>query len=75
MDLTDSKGAPYVIAQLAAQKGLESVVIAQFFTQDTGTLLRPLNATVRKGYIDSAASYASEYKPEYMGFGVEVNTL
>ncbi len=74
-ELSNPKGAPYVVAQLAEQRGIKPIIIAQFFTQDTGTLLRPLNATVRKGYLDGACAFAREFKPEYMGLGIEVNAL
>jgi hypothetical protein len=74
-DLSDPKSAPYVVAQLAANNGLKPVIIAQFFTQSTGKLLRPLNDSVKQGYMAGAVSFVRAYKPEYIGFGIEVNML
>jgi hypothetical protein len=73
--LGDPKGAPYVVAQLAAANGLKPVIIAQFFTQSTGKLLRPLNDSTKQGYEAGAVSFAKAYKPEYIGFGIEINML
>ncbi len=74
-ELADPKGAPRVVAQLAAADGLKPVIIAQFFTQSTGELLRPLNDSTKQGYKSGAVSFAEAYRPEYIGFGVEVNML
>lgn len=74
-ELVDPKGAPYVVAQLAAANGLKPVIIAQFFTQSTGKLLRPLNDSTRQGYEAGAVSFVEAYRPEYIGFGIEINIL
>lgn len=50
-------------------------MIAQFFTQDTGKLLKPLNDSVKHDYKAGAVAFAEKYKPEYMGFGIEINAL
>ena len=75
MELSNPKGAPYVVAQIAAANGLKPVIIAQFFTQSTGKLLRPLNDSVKQKYEVGAAAFAKAYKPEYLGFGIEINAL
>jgi hypothetical protein len=68
-------GAPAVLAQLASQHGLKAMIVVQFFTQSTGQLLRPLNATNVQNYVAIATSFAQEYKPAYLGVGIEVNVL
>lgn len=68
-------GAPAVVSALADNYGLVPVVEAQFFTQSTGKLLRPLDEQTKKAYIESAAAFAEAFKPQYMGFGIEVNVL
>ena len=74
-ELSSPKGGPYVIAELATANNLELVAIAQFFTQGTGELLRPLNDSVKKAYKAGAVAFAGKHKPEYMGFGIEINAL
>ncbi|HIH88770.1 TPA: hypothetical protein HA344_06135 [Candidatus Bathyarchaeota archaeon] len=74
-ELSDPKGAPYVVAQLARANDLRLVVIAQFFTQGTGELLRPLNDTTKQSYREGAVAFAGEYEPLYMGLGIEINAL
>jgi hypothetical protein len=64
-----------VVAELAAANDLEIVAIAQFFTQGTGELLRPLNDSVKQTYKAGAVAFADKYEPAYMGFGIEINIL
>ena len=51
------------------------VLIAQFFTQGTGELLRPLHDSTKQVYKNYAASFAQTYQPPYMAFGIEINML
>lgn len=74
-ELSGPKGGPYVVAELAAANDLELVAIAQFFTQGTGELLRPLNDSVKQAYKAGAVAFAGKHKPAYMGFGIEINIL
>ena len=74
-NLSDPKSAPYIVAQLAANNGLKPIIIAQFFTQSTGKLLRPLNDSIKQEYKAGAVSFVKAYKPEYIGFGIEINML
>ena len=67
--------APGTVAQLASQHGMKSMVVVQFFSQDTGGLLRPLNSSNEQRYVKLAADFASQYKPAYFGIGIEVNIL
>jgi hypothetical protein len=75
VELSDPNGGPNVTAQLASVNGLEPLIVVTFFTQGTGHLLRPLNDSVKQDYIDGAVTFASAYKPNYLGFGIEINTL
>ncbi len=75
-ELADTEnGGPKVVTELATTYGYIPLVEAQFFTQSTGQLLRPLDEANKQSYKDSAAAFAEKYKPEYMAFGIEVNTL
>jgi len=74
-DLGAADKAPEVIAELASTYGYVPVTEAQFFTQSTGQLLRPLNDTVKQSYKNSAIQFANKYKPKYLAFGIEVNVL
>jgi hypothetical protein len=74
-ELSGPNGGPYVVAELAASNDLEIVAIAQFFTQSTGELLKPLNNSVKQAYVAGAVAFADKYEPAYMGFGIEVNAL
>ncbi len=73
--LSDEGAAPHVVTELSLQQGLEPVVIATYFDQSTGELLRPLNETTRRLYIESAVEYVEAYEPRYIGFGIEVNSF
>jgi hypothetical protein len=68
-------GSPAAVAQLAALHNLKAMIVVQFFSQSTGQLLRPLNTTNEEHYVSSTSAFASEYKPEYLGIGIEVNIL
>jgi hypothetical protein len=70
-----SGGGPTVVAMLASTYHYVPLIEAQFFTQSTGELLRPLDDSTRQVYRSSAAAFAGKYRPEYLGFGIEVNTL
>lgn len=73
--INTQSGAPAVMSALADNYKLTPVVEAQFFTQSTGKLIRPLDAATKENYRKSAAAFAETFKPKYMGFGVEVNML
>ncbi|MEW5995985.1 MAG: hypothetical protein AB1657_00105 [Candidatus Micrarchaeota archaeon] len=68
-------GGPVVIASLSSQYNYVPVIEAQFFTQSAGQLVRPLDEANRRAYKDAAVAFAEEYKPEYLGLGIEVNIL
>ena len=68
-------GGPTVLAELASTYGYKPVIVAQFFTQSSGQLLRPMDVATRQSYRDSARAFVKKYKPRYLGLGIEVNML
>lgn len=68
-------GGPAVLAALSTNYNYIPIVEAQFFTQSNSQLLRPLDESTKQIYKDSAVAFAEKYKPRYMGFGIEINTL
>lgn len=70
-----ANGSPAQIAQLAHSHNLKVMIEAQFFTQSSGQLLRPLDQATVTNYTNMASSFAKLYQPEYMAFGIEINTL
>ena len=70
-----SGGGPTVTAGLAKTKGYVPMIIAQFFTQSSGKLLRPLNEENKKNYKSGAVAFVQKNKPPYLGLGIEVNML
>lgn len=76
MELSDTSGSgPTVVAELASTYNYIPLIEAQFFTQSSGQLVRPLDHTTKQIYINNAADFAEKYKPMYLGFGIEVNVL
>jgi len=68
-------GAPIVLAEMASTYKYTPLTISQFFIQDTGSLIRPLDTANKSNYLAYAAGYAEKYQPAYMAFGIEVNIL
>ena len=68
-------GSPTVVASLASTYGYIPLIEAQFFTQSSGALLRPLDENTRRSYKDSAVAFAQRYQPKYLALGIEVNIL
>jgi hypothetical protein len=68
-------GGPRVVACLASTYGYTPLVIAQFFIQSTGQLPRPLTPETKQMYLEGASNFASEFRPAYLGLGVEINVL
>jgi len=68
-------GGPAVVATLSSQYDYIPVVEAQFFTQSTGQLVRPLDEANKQAYKDAAVAFAERYQPEYLSLGIEVNIL
>jgi hypothetical protein len=68
-------GAPKVVAELAPEYALIPMVEAQFFTQSTGQLLRPLTEETKQSYKQVAAVFAKKYQLKFLALGIEVNIL
>ena len=73
--LSDEKAAPSVLAQLSSQYGFKPVIITQFFSQGSKSLLRPLTEETKNSYKTGAVDFAQKFKPEYLGLGIEINIL
>jgi len=68
-------GAPKFLAEMTKDYAIIPIIEAQFFTQSTGELIRPLNDTTKASYKRMAAAFAGKYHPRGFGFGIEVNLL
>jgi hypothetical protein len=68
-------GAPKFLAEMAKDYAIIPIFEAQFFTQSTGELIRPLDDTTKANYKRMAAAFAGKYHPESFAFGIEVNVL
>ena len=70
-----SDGGPKVVCELAPAYGYIPLIELQFFTQSTGSLLRPMDDATRQAYKGGAVALAEKYKLDYLAVGIEVNTL
>ncbi|MFH1336102.1 MAG: hypothetical protein ABII96_06260, partial [Candidatus Zixiibacteriota bacterium] len=68
-------GAPKFLAEMAQDYAIIPIFEAQFFTQATGELIRPLDDSTKANYMRMAAAFASKYHPRCFAFGIEVNIL
>lgn len=68
-------GSPAKICQTAGTYGMSAIVIATFFNTGDGSLLRPFDATNKANYKTYAVNFAQAISPQYIGFGIEINTL
>ncbi len=68
-------GGPVVVASLSQTYKYIPVIELQFFTQSDGKFLRPLDDVTKQNYKNSLIAFIEKYKPEYLGMGIEVNTL
>lgn len=68
-------GGPAVVASLAQTYKYIPIIEVQFFTQSDGKLFRPLDDVTKQNYKNGLVTFIKKYKPEYLGMGIEVNTL
>ena len=73
--LGDAGTSSKLVAEAALDHNLVPVIEVNFFNQDTGDLLRPLNTVNRADYKNRAVDFAKEFKPPYFGMGVEIDTF
>lgn len=72
----DSEQSPTkVMYAMADQYGFEVMVITGYFNQESGEVLHVLDEVNRQDIIDSLTGYVEDHSPDYLGFGVEVNTF
>jgi len=75
-ELSNTKNSgPVVITELSYTYNYIPVIEAQFFTQSSGKLLRPLDEKTKQDYKNNVLSFVEKYKPKYLGLGMEVNVL
>ncbi len=72
-ELGQPNSAFHVMSALAAQQGLDTVIVLS--PSAAGTLLQPLDDATRAGYLASLGSFLAEYQPAYLGLTNEVNLL
>jgi hypothetical protein len=75
VQLNDSSTAPYLVYGMRDLYGYEALVITAYIDQGSGVFIRSLDEETKQMYLDSALSFASTYKPRYLGFGVEMNIV
>jgi hypothetical protein len=68
-------GGPKVVCELAKAYGYTPLIELQFFTQSTGSLLRPLDDATKQAYKEGAVALVDRYRLDYLAVGIEVNTL
>jgi hypothetical protein len=74
-ELNNTANGAKVVAELESTYNYTPLIELQFFTQSTGRLLRPLDDSTKQAYKDSAVALVDKYKLQYLGIGIEVNTL
>ena len=72
-NLEDTGSAPYLLYNVQNQFEFEPMIITGYFSQATGELHRELNEKNKHYMIETIVSYVTNYEPEYLGFGVEIN--
>lgn len=75
IQLGDTDAAPHLVYGLRGLYGYEAMAITAYISQGSGTILRPLDDETKQQYLESATSFASTYKPLYIGLGVEMNIV
>ena len=65
----------YTISMLSEPYELETIMIATYFHQDSGELVRLLDNDTRQKYLEKAVQYLSIFKPDYFGLGIEINAF
>ena len=70
-----NRGAPVTVSELSGEFDYIPIIEVGHYAQNTGELLRPLNAENRQLYLDSTLDFITEYQPEFFGMGVEINVF
>ena len=66
-------GGPKVVTGLAPIYGY--IPLVEVTIHSTGELIRPLNEANKQMYKDLAIAFVEEYHPEYLGLGIEINSV
>lgn len=72
-ELGREDSAPTVVARLSEGYDYPVVIDAGVYSVGESQLNRPLDEETLANYVESAGSFAEQFEPAYMGFGVEVN--
>lgn len=72
-ELSTEQGAPKVVSGLASTYG--HIPLVEVTIHSNGQLVRPLNSDNLQTYRSKALSFAEEFKPEYLGLGIEINSV
>ena len=75
LKLGDNGTSSKLVAETAPDYDLVPVIEVNFFNQDTGELLRQLDAVNRAAYQAKAVEFVKKYQPPYFGVGVEIDTF
>ena len=70
-----ARGFPTLLVEQCYLNKLTLVIEVTAFSQSGGKLLRNLDEKTLQKYVSGAADFASQYRPRYLGLGVEVDAL
>lgn len=70
-----ARGFPTLLVEQCYLNDLTSVIEVTAFEQSDGKLLRNLDDKTQQKYVSGAAAFASQYRPPYLGLGVDTNVL
>jgi hypothetical protein len=65
---------PIVVTELADVYKCEPVILVTYMDQSAGTS-HTLTDEIREAYLNAVRDYTAEYKPTYIGVGIEVNAV
>ena len=66
---------PEYVTSMSSKYGVQPVMIASYYSQSEGRMLRPMDDVTKARYLEKVSTYAKKNKPEYMGLGIEVNIM
>ena len=72
-ELSIDQGSPKVVMGLASTYGY--IPLIEVTIHSNGKLIRPLNADNLQIYRSRVLAFTDDYKPRYLGLGIEINSL
>lgn len=70
-----ARGFPTLLVEQSYLNRLTAVIEVTTFEQTGGKLLRSLDSKTQQKYVAGAAGFASQYRPPYLGLGVDTDAL